>query len=105
MHSFSPNNRHDSAPAARAAGDFMQSLWRAVQRMVVTLLRWQELVHERQALMALDDRLLKDIGLSRADAVREARRSFWDDPLAQPRSRLGGSHGHAQPESVACCKP
>lgn len=105
MHSFSPNNRHDHTPAARAAGDFMQSLWRAVQRMVVTLLRWQELAHERYALMELDDRLLKDIGLSRADAVREARRPFWEDPLAQPRSRLGGSHSLAQPESVACCKP
>ena len=105
MHSFSPNNRHDKAPAARAAGDFMQSLWRAVQRMAVTLLRWQELAHERYALMELDDRLLKDIGLSRADAVREARRPFWDDPLAPPRSRLGGSYGHAQLEPVAWCKP
>ena len=40
MHSFSPNNRLDNASAARAAGDIMQSLWRAVQRMVVTVLRW-----------------------------------------------------------------
>lgn len=105
MHSFSPNNRLDNASAVRAAGDFMQSFWRALQRMVVTLLRWQELAHERHALMELDDGLLKDIGLSRADAVREARRPFWDDPLAQPRSRLGGSHGHAQPELAVCCKP
>ena len=32
----------------------------------------------RQALRELDDHLLKDIGLSRADAEREARRPFWD---------------------------
>lgn len=105
MHSLSPSNRYDDAPAARAASDFMQSLWRATQRTVVTLLRWQELAHERHALMELDDRLLKDLGLSRADAVREASRPFWDDPLAQPRPRLGGSHGYAQPDSVGCCKP
>ena len=32
----------------------------------------------RGALEALTDSQLKDIGISRADAYREARRSFWD---------------------------
>ena len=32
----------------------------------------------RRALSALNDDELKDIGLSRADAYREARRPFWD---------------------------
>lgn len=31
----------------------------------------------RRCLMALDDRLLKDIGLSRADALREGSKPFW----------------------------
>ena len=35
--------------------------------------RWRQ----RQALLELDDRLLNDIGISRADALREARRPFW----------------------------
>ena len=36
---------------------------------------------ERRALMALDDRMLADVGLSRADAYREAHRPFLDVPL------------------------
>jgi uncharacterized protein YjiS (DUF1127 family) len=35
--------------------------------------RWRQ----RQTLLELDDRLLNDIGISRADALREARRPFW----------------------------
>lgn len=31
----------------------------------------------RRALAALDDRLLRDIGLTRVQAEREAARSFW----------------------------
>jgi uncharacterized protein YjiS (DUF1127 family) len=41
------------------------------------LLQLHERVRQRQALMALDDRLLKDIGVSRADAEREANKPFW----------------------------
>lgn len=33
----------------------------------------------RRSLMVLDDRLLKDIGLSRADALRESRKPFWKE--------------------------
>ncbi len=35
---------------------------------------------ERRALMALSDRALKDLGLSRSDVYREANRSWWDVP-------------------------
>jgi uncharacterized protein YjiS (DUF1127 family) len=35
--------------------------------------RWRQ----RQHLLALDDRLLADIGLSRREALREARKLFW----------------------------
>jgi uncharacterized protein YjiS (DUF1127 family) len=35
---------------------------------------------ERQALLSLDERGLRDIGVSRADAVREASRALWDIP-------------------------
>ena len=38
---------------------------------------WQHRCHGRHALRHLDDRLLKDIGLSRAAAVREASKPFW----------------------------
>jgi uncharacterized protein YjiS (DUF1127 family) len=40
-------------------------------------LRWHELARQRRALLALDDRMLKDIGISRAEAEGEACRPFW----------------------------
>lgn len=35
---------------------------------------------QRQSLNRLDDAALNDIGLARAEAETEARRSFWDVP-------------------------
>ncbi|MEM9756823.1 MAG: DUF1127 domain-containing protein [Pseudomonadota bacterium] len=35
---------------------------------------------ERNALCDLDPRLLDDIGVTQADARREAQRTFWDVP-------------------------
>lgn len=50
----------------------------AVWRM---LRRWRQLARERGQLARLSDAALKDLGLSRADALQEAERPFWDDPL------------------------
>ena len=41
------------------------------------LLDWQQRAAERHALRQLDDRMLKDIGLTRADIEAEARKPFW----------------------------
>ncbi len=38
---------------------------------------WLGRVRERRALHALDDGMLKDIGLTRADVEFEAHKSFW----------------------------
>jgi uncharacterized protein YjiS (DUF1127 family) len=45
------------------------------------LLRWHELTRQRRALLALNERMLKDIGITRAEAQREARRPFWSDGI------------------------
>jgi len=60
----------------RIAGDFGRALE-----------RWRQ----RRALEDLDDHLLKDIGISRAEALTEAGRSFWDraDAMAQRERRTG----------------
>lgn len=41
------------------------------------LLVWQERARQRAALASLEPHLLKDIGVSAADAEREARKPFW----------------------------
>ncbi len=43
------------------------------------LRRWAEVYRGRRELRQLSDHMLKDIGLSRADAEGEAARPFWDD--------------------------
>lgn len=58
-------------PALRGAG----------ARLVQALLLWQELNRQRHSLLTLDDRMLKDLGLSRADAHREGLRPFWDQGI------------------------
>jgi uncharacterized protein YjiS (DUF1127 family) len=45
--------------------------------------RWHELASQRRQLASLSDAALKDLGLSRADALQETERPFWDDPLAK----------------------
>jgi uncharacterized protein YjiS (DUF1127 family) len=65
--------------AAGAAGQPAERLRSALSWVILTLMRWQELAQQRRALAAMSDHMLKDLGLTRADALREAGRPFWDD--------------------------
>lgn len=38
---------------------------------------WQERASQRRTLARLDDRLLRDMGLSRADVEHEVSKPFW----------------------------
>jgi uncharacterized protein YjiS (DUF1127 family) len=38
---------------------------------------WKERNRQRRALLALSDTMLKDIGISRADALQEGEKPFW----------------------------
>ena len=60
---------------------FWQHLGNTLQRIGSTIKRWDQLAEQRRQLRSMDDRLLKDIGLSQADVVRIAGRRFWKDPL------------------------
>ena len=42
-----------------------------------TVLDWQERVRQRHHLGEMDDHLLRDIGLSRADLEHESSKPFW----------------------------
>lgn len=48
------------------------------KRLRRLVLHWSTLRRERLDLAALDDRLLRDIGIDRTTALREAERPFWD---------------------------
>lgn len=44
---------------------------------VARLLDWRQRARQRAALRALNERMLRDIGLSRADVHRECNKPFW----------------------------
>ena len=44
-----------------------------------TLMVWQQRASERVALRSMDDRELKDIGITRSDVWRECRKPFWQE--------------------------
>jgi uncharacterized protein YjiS (DUF1127 family) len=50
---------------------------RGVVRVVEALLAWHDRARERRALLELSDQMLKDLGISRAQAEGEAARPFW----------------------------
>jgi len=60
-------------PAPTERGSLHGSLVGFLQRIVT----WWERYRQRRALLALDDWALKDIGLSRVDAMHECDKPFW----------------------------
>lgn len=57
--------------------DFGRALRRVVLQIINTLHVWQERARQRRELAQLDDRMLRDIGLTRSDVYRETSKPFW----------------------------
>lgn len=55
-----------SATAARQSPNLLRRLG-----------EWRELARSRHLLQQLDDRMLRDVGLSHADVARECAKPFW----------------------------
>ncbi len=66
-----------AGPRRPTAAWFGEILLDAVTRALRTLLTWQERDRQRRALAQLDARMLKDVGLSRAEVAMELRKPFW----------------------------
>ena len=57
---------------------FFQRIWHLVKRTGQRYEQWDEMKHNQLLLLAMEDRMLSDIGLSRWDAVRISNaHSFW----------------------------
>lgn len=70
----SPTLQPLSAPGKTAA---RVTVWTLAARGLEALLNWQRRAMERHHLRAMDDHMLRDIGLSRADIEQEAAKPFW----------------------------
>jgi uncharacterized protein YjiS (DUF1127 family) len=69
---------HWQQPRYRARrNNAVQALSDAGHHLVGTMREWRRRVRERGELSALDDRMLKDIGLTRADAEFLSNKPFW----------------------------
>jgi uncharacterized protein YjiS (DUF1127 family) len=53
------------------------ALGTALVRAVDKVLSWHERMKSRRVLAALDDRMLRDVGIDHATARREVERPFW----------------------------
>jgi uncharacterized protein YjiS (DUF1127 family) len=63
-----------SLSPAHASG---RKISRYFSAMLTRVLEWQERSEQRHLLAAMDDRMLKDIGVNALDAQREANKPFW----------------------------
>ncbi len=56
---------------------FLAGLAHAAHSAFLSLALWQRRREQRRYLLSLDDRLLRDIGLTRVEAEIEADKPFW----------------------------
>lgn len=69
---------HWHPPRSRVSRrDAIGALSDAGSQVVATLREWRRRARDRAELGALDDRTLKDIGLTRADAEFLSNKPFW----------------------------
>ena len=55
----------------------LRALDAALQQVAGTIWRWRDRARTRRQLAMLDDRLLRDIGITRLEARSEAEKPFW----------------------------
>ena len=68
---------HDSAGTADHRRAALDALSDATDWVFATLREWRRRSRDRAQLATLDDRMLRDIGLTHGDAEFLANRPFW----------------------------
>lgn len=77
IHSVSGQTVPAAATDRSVYATILGRLGRWLIAAVDTIAVWAERHRERRALEAMPDYMLRDIGVSRADAVNEAEKPFW----------------------------
>ncbi len=79
---------HDQLPALPAPRFYvLRMTYKRSLQAARYFLNCLNVARQRRQLLALDERKLKDVGISRTDAIREANRQFWDIPEHQKPCR------------------
>ena len=66
-----------TAPAFFQGSGPLRGIGRGAAWLLEAVLVWQDRANQRHRLRLLSDAALKDIGVSRLDAEREACKPFW----------------------------
>lgn len=78
LHAVAEGPRHE-AHLRRWLSVVLASTLKTMARTAELVAEWQARARSRRELMALDDRSLQDIGISRGDAYMEYSKPFWRD--------------------------
>jgi uncharacterized protein YjiS (DUF1127 family) len=70
------NTKHGLKSAAQALPS-LPSPAQVLARLANVLAVWERRARERKALAEMSNHMLKDLGISRLDAQREAQKAFW----------------------------
>ena len=69
--------RRSASVSARNHRTALDDLGDAAQWVLATLCQWHRRSREREQISQMDERMLKDIGITRAEALRLGSKPFW----------------------------
>lgn len=65
------------SPGGGAVASLLRFVDGGLEHLVEKLFTWQRRLIDRRSLESLDERMLRDIGVTRADVHQEASKPFW----------------------------
>lgn len=74
---MTPSSTQKSALAQLSARTTLPLVSQGAIGLAYLVLLWSQRQRTRRDLRDLSDHLLRDVGLSREDALRESRKTFW----------------------------